>query len=150
MLVPNLEWTPNRFGDPQIGILTGINSGIPEPVRGLPFLCFFQSRTWSAISQCNPQRHGAPLITKNLDNQHTAPAYWELGEQEKGRLLLTSQTEGVVQPEAQPHLIQTTTQQQLQLSPFSITIPNLTPHSINHDEPQGIKQGEETQECHCQ
>jgi hypothetical protein len=53
------------------------------------------------------------------------------------------QTEGVVLPDAQPHLIQTTTQKQLQLSPFSITIPNLTPHSINHGEPQGIKQGEE-------
>jgi len=33
-----------------------------------------------------------------------------------------------VQPDTQPHLAQTTTQQQLQLSPFLITIPNLTPH----------------------
>jgi len=33
-----------------------------------------------------------------------------------------------VQPEAQPHLAQTTTQQQLQLSPFLITVPDLTLH----------------------
>jgi hypothetical protein len=37
-------------------------------------------------------------------HKHTAPANQELGEQEKGRLLLTLQIEGVVQPEAQPHL----------------------------------------------
>jgi hypothetical protein len=32
------------------------------------------------------QRHGAPLLAKNLGNQHTAPANQELGKQEKGRL----------------------------------------------------------------
>jgi hypothetical protein len=72
---------------------------------GIAFFCFFQSRTRSASSHQKlrlSQRHGAPLLTKNLGNQHTAPANQELGEQEKGRLLLTSQIEGVVQPEAQP------------------------------------------------
>jgi hypothetical protein len=100
---------------------------------GIGFLgVFFQSRARSAFSHQKlrqSQCHGAPLPTKNLGNQHTAPANQELGEQEKGRLLLlTSPIEGVVQPDAQPHLAQTTTQQQLQLSPFLITIPNLTPH----------------------
>ena len=31
MLVPNLEWTPNRFGDPQIG---NFDKSLPEQVRG--------------------------------------------------------------------------------------------------------------------
>ena len=108
-----------------------INSGCPHTDMGIAFLVFFQSRTRSAFSHQilrQSQCHGAPLLTKNLGSQHTAPANQELGEQEKGRLLLTSLIEGVVQPEAQPHLAQTTTQQQLQLSPFLITIPNLTPH----------------------
>jgi hypothetical protein len=62
----------------------------------------------------------------NLGNQLTAPANQELGEQEKGRLLpLTSPIEGVVQPEALIIL------QQPQLSPFLITIPNLTPSIPN-------------------
>jgi hypothetical protein len=89
---------------------------------GIPFFVFFQSRTSSAFSHQKlrqSQRHGAPLLTKNLGNQHTSPANQELGEKEKGRLILPSQIEGVVQPNAQPpHLAQTTTQQQLQLSPF--------------------------------
>jgi hypothetical protein len=45
-----------------------------------------------------------------------------LGEQEKGRLLLTSQIEGVVISSRQQH------SKQLQLPPFLIAIPNLTLH----------------------
>jgi len=85
---------------------------------GIPFFVFFFSR---AQDRRQSQRHGAPLLTKNLGNQHTSPANQELGEQEKGWLLLPSQIEGVVQPEAQPpHLAQTTTQKQL-LSVFPIS-----------------------------
>jgi hypothetical protein len=105
--------------------------GVPYQFGDCFFGSFFQSRTRSAFSHQKlrqSQRHGAPLLTKNLGNQHTVPANQELGEKEKGRLLLASQIGGVVQPEAQPHLAQTTTQQQLQLSPCLITIPNLTPH----------------------
>ena len=40
--------------------------------------------------------------------------------------MLTLQIEGVAQPEALPHLAQTTTQQKLQLSPFLNRTPNLT------------------------
>ena len=125
-------WSPNwnephtAMGTPRFGLLT---LSLPIPIRGVPipiwgflFLCFFQSRTRSAFSHQKlrqSQHHGAPLLTKNLGNQHTSPANQELGEQEKRRLLLPSQIEGVVQPKAQPpHLAQTTTQQQLQLSPF--------------------------------
>jgi hypothetical protein len=71
---------------------------------GIPFFVFFfQSRTSPAFSHQKlrqSQRHGAPLLTKNLGNQHASPANQELGGQEKGRLLLPSQIEGVVQPEA--------------------------------------------------
>jgi len=31
LLVPNLEWTPNRFGDPQI---RNFDKSLPKPVRG--------------------------------------------------------------------------------------------------------------------
>jgi hypothetical protein len=93
-MIPKPVWGANRFGiDPQT------NLGIPIPVWGLFFFLVFQSRTRLAFSHRKvrqSQRHGAPLFAKNLGNQHTGPANQELGEQEKGRLLLTSQIEGVV------------------------------------------------------
>ncbi len=134
VLVPKLEWPPNRFWDSPIwNIFESLPvRGVPELVWGLLFLCFFQSRTTLAKTHRKlrqTQRHGAPLLTKNLGNQDTAPSNQELGEQENGRLPLPSPIEGVVhREEAQPHFAQTATQQQLQLSPFSISIPNLTPH----------------------
>jgi hypothetical protein len=127
------------MGTPQFGILTNPypnRFGDPRTNMGIAFFCFFQSRTRSATSHQKlrlSQRHGAPLLAENLGSQYSVPANQELGKQEKGRLLLTSPIEGapiegVVQRDAQPHLAQTTTtQKQLQLSSFSITIPNLTP-----------------------
>ncbi len=78
-------WGATRFG-----IRPRTDMGIPIPVWGLAFFKFFQSHTRSAFSRRKfrqSQRHGAPLLIKNLGNQHTAPAIQELGEQEKGRLL---------------------------------------------------------------
>jgi hypothetical protein len=62
--------------------------GIPIPVWGLAFFKFFSVRHKIAFSRQKfrqSQRHGAPLLTKNLGNQHTVPANQELGKQEKGR-----------------------------------------------------------------
>ena len=111
VLVPKLEWTPNRFWDSPIW---NIDKSLPKLIRGVPvlkwgllFWCFLQPCTRLAFSHQKLRQfqcYGAPLPTQNLGNQHTAPANWELGKQEKGWLLLTSQIEGVVQPEAQPHL----------------------------------------------
>ena len=87
-ITTKLVWGATRFG-----IHPQTDMGIPIPVWGLVFLSFFkffQSRTRSAFSRQKfrqSQRHGAPLLVKNLGNQHTAPAVQELGEQEKGRLL---------------------------------------------------------------
>jgi hypothetical protein len=63
---------------------------------GIAILVFFSVMHKIGLFSPKSQRHGAPLLTKNLGNQHTAPANQELGEQEKGWLLLTSQIEGVV------------------------------------------------------
>ncbi len=71
-------------------IPTQTDLGSPRSNIGIAFLVFFQSRTRSACSHQKlrrSQRHGAPLLTKNLGNQHTAPANQELDEQEKGWLL---------------------------------------------------------------
>ena len=51
--------------------------GVPYQFGDCFFGSFFQSRTRSAFSHQKlrqSQRHGAPLLTKNLGNQHTAPA----------------------------------------------------------------------------
>jgi hypothetical protein len=69
------------WGCPRFGILTLTDLGIPVPIWGLGCFKFFQSRTRSAFSHRKFrqfQRHGAPLLTKNLGNQHTAPANQEL------------------------------------------------------------------------
>ena len=79
---------PNQFGESQFQY-------------GDCFVGVFQSPTRSEFSHQKlrqSQRHGAPLLTKNLGNQHTAPANQELDKQEKGRLLrgwllLTSQSD---------------------------------------------------------
>ncbi len=109
-------WSPNwngpqtDSGTPRFGILTN-----PYPNRfgesqnrfgDCFFYVFFQSRTRSVKTHRKlrqSQRHGAPLLTKKLGNQGTPPSNQELGEQEKGRLLLTSQIEGVVHHETPPH-----------------------------------------------
>jgi hypothetical protein len=81
-------WGATRFG-----ISPQTDMGIPIPVWGLAFFKFFQSRTRSAFSHRKfrqSQRHGAPLLAKNLGNQHTVPAIQELGKQEKWWVLLTS------------------------------------------------------------
>ncbi len=78
------------WGATWFGIRPQTDMGIPIPVWGLAFFKFFQSRTRSAFSRQKfrqSQCHGAPLLVKNLVNQHTAPAIQELGKQEKGRLL---------------------------------------------------------------
>jgi hypothetical protein len=49
------------------------------------------------------QRHGAPLLAKNLGNQHTALANQELGKQEMGWFFLTSKIESVVISRRQQH-----------------------------------------------
>ncbi len=80
---PIWNTSPNRYGDPHTSMGIGFFQA---------FFKFFQSRTRSAFSRRKfrqSQRHGAPLLIKNLGNQHTVPAIQELGEQEKGRLLLT-------------------------------------------------------------
>ncbi len=81
---PIWDRSPNRFGDPHTSM-------------GIGFFLVFQSRTKSAFSQQKfrqSQRHGAPLLAKNLGNQHTAPANQELSEQEKGRESLAAARQG--------------------------------------------------------
>jgi hypothetical protein len=100
-------WSPNwnehhtASGTPPFGILA---NPYPNQFGESPFQygdCYFgvffsRAHDRPFLTKIPSQRHGAPLLTKNLGNQHTAPANQELGEQEKGRLLLTSQIEGVV------------------------------------------------------
>ncbi len=77
---PIWNTSPNRYGDPHTSM-------------GIGFFKFFQSRTRSAFS-CRKfsqsQRHGAPLLIKNLGNQHTAPAIQELSKQETTTTTMTT------------------------------------------------------------
>jgi hypothetical protein len=69
MLVPKFKF----------GILTDTNSGIPEPIWGLPFWCFFSvtHKIGLFLSKIEviPNAMAHLLITKKISNQHTAPAY---------------------------------------------------------------------------
>ncbi len=85
-----LVWGATRFG-----IRPQTDMGIPIPVWGLAFFKVFQSRTRSAFSRrkfSQSQRHGTPLLVKNLGNQHTAPAIQELGKQETRTRTTTTRT----------------------------------------------------------
>ena len=109
------------------------DSGSPRTNSGIAFFRFFSvthkiSFTRQKLRQY--QRHGAPILTNNLGNQHTLrPQTKNSANKRRGgfsshrRLKVLC----VVQPVAQPpHLSETTTRQQLEQSPFLITLFNLT------------------------
>jgi hypothetical protein len=79
------------LGLPIFGIVTN-----PYPIQfrespfqyGDCFFCVFSVMHKIAFSRLKFRQshcHGAPLLAKNLGNQHTAPANHELSKQEKGR-----------------------------------------------------------------